>query len=164
MPYEVPRSKRSLKQNQFEFTVPNDPTPDRVYTIPLPQFIKPSLLSSAPTDAMFQMIQDLFPGSNLPLEARLKLEQEHTAALEQQLREVDLEPVKRSVPKPTPGVLEMFEGLDQLMALIDAWQKAGQLDLGESKDSLSTSPTTPAQSDTSSSASATPSTSSSLES
>ncbi len=44
MPYQVPRSKRSLKQNQFEFTIDGDTEPERIYSVPLMQFITPSVL------------------------------------------------------------------------------------------------------------------------
>lgn len=38
--FEVPRSKRSKSQNQFEFRFPDD---DRTFNVPLLQYIRPAL-------------------------------------------------------------------------------------------------------------------------
>lgn len=45
MPYAVPQSRKSIAQNQFEFTLPADP--ERVYSVPLLQYLKPSFLLAA---------------------------------------------------------------------------------------------------------------------
>lgn len=41
MPYQVPPSKKSLKQNRFEFNMPGD---KKVYSVPLLKFLKPDLV------------------------------------------------------------------------------------------------------------------------
>lgn len=44
MPYTVPPSKKSQKQNLFEFCLPDS---DQVYAVPLLQYLKPSLMLAA---------------------------------------------------------------------------------------------------------------------
>ncbi|MFJ4166287.1 hypothetical protein ACIPY5_12085 [Microbacterium sp. NPDC089698] len=41
MPYEVPQSKKSLKQNRFEFKLPGD---KKLYSVPLLQYIRPAFI------------------------------------------------------------------------------------------------------------------------
>lgn len=42
MVYKVPKSKASIKQNRFEFEMPDDP--DTTLSVPLLKYLKPSLV------------------------------------------------------------------------------------------------------------------------
>lgn len=63
MPYEVPRSKKSLKQNRFEFILPGA---KKVYSVPLLKFLKPDLVMELDTlsegMAMRRLLQSEMPG------------------------------------------------------------------------------------------------------
>src|SRR3954471_7210778 len=56
MVYQVPKSKKSLKQNKFEFTIAGDPDEGRVYSLPLLKYISPALArrlgSESPVEGM----------------------------------------------------------------------------------------------------------------
>lgn len=117
MVYEVPASKKSLKQNRFEFDLPpvkGQPAhgkpedddyrpaikalPKRRVSVPLMKFLKPVLVlemdSQSPALAMKNLL-------------------DHEA----------------------PDVLARIEDLDQLQGLFQAWGEASGLDLGESEAS-----------------------------
>lgn len=117
MVYEVPASKKSLKQNRFEFDLPAvkgrpakgklgdddyEPgvaaKPKRRMSVPLMKFLKPQLVLDM--DSMSQGLA-------------MKTLLEHEA----------------------PGVLARIDDLDQLEGLFRAWGEASGLDLGESEAS-----------------------------
>lgn len=66
MPYEVPQSKKSLKQNVFEFTFPRS---KKVYSVPLVKYIRPGLAIEIGELGEVEMVKRLFeefaPGQNL---------------------------------------------------------------------------------------------------
>lgn len=63
MPYAVPPSKKSLKQNRFEFTLPGS---KKIHSVPLLQFIRPAFIRDyAQLDAnefMVKFIDAELPG------------------------------------------------------------------------------------------------------
>lgn len=65
MPYQVPPSKASIKQNQFEFKLPGD---RKTYSIPKLQYLKPSLIdrfedgSTPKTDLLRSIFDHYHPG------------------------------------------------------------------------------------------------------
>jgi hypothetical protein len=63
MPYEVPPSKKSLKQNRFEFVLPGS---KKVHSVPLLQYIRPAFIRDyAELDAnefMVKFIDAELPG------------------------------------------------------------------------------------------------------
>lgn len=75
MPYEVPQSKKSLKQNQFEFKLPGD---RKTYSVPLLQYIRPAFIRDyAELDAnefMVKFIDAELPGVLDKLEDSEQLE------------------------------------------------------------------------------------------
>lgn len=68
MPFEVPKSKASLKQNRFEFNFPGE---KKTYSLPLIKFLPPwlALRFKEATDVDEQTFRDLFdviaPGEDL---------------------------------------------------------------------------------------------------
>jgi hypothetical protein len=63
MVYEVPVSKKSLKQNRFEFTLPGS---KKVHSIPLLKFVKPSFIRDyadlEETEFIIKFLDDTIPG------------------------------------------------------------------------------------------------------
>lgn len=63
MVYQVPKSKRSLKQNVFQFTMPGD---DTVYSVPKLQFVRPALVTriegGSKVDAVKAVTDEYVPG------------------------------------------------------------------------------------------------------
>jgi len=62
--FEVPASKASVKQNQFEFKIPGD---RKTYSIPKLQFLRPSLLREMDSmknqvDRVYALIENYHPG------------------------------------------------------------------------------------------------------
>lgn len=45
MAFAVPKSKQSIKQNRFEFTLPDDPK--KIYSVPLLKFLRPAFILQA---------------------------------------------------------------------------------------------------------------------
>lgn len=80
MVYAVPESKRSIKQNQFEFTVPGD---RKKYTIPKAKYLtvgQIEMLSTKDTEVTLTDVLDLI-GDGPAKEAARKLDQEQLANL-----------------------------------------------------------------------------------
>lgn len=63
MVYEVPKSKASIKQNRFEFVMPDDP--DTTLSVPLLKYLKPSLVFELngvdQTQAVRRMLEEYHP-------------------------------------------------------------------------------------------------------
>ena len=62
--FQVPASKASIKQNQFEFKLPGD---RKTYTIPKMQFLKPNLIDELDpekpkTDVVKSILEHYHPG------------------------------------------------------------------------------------------------------
>ncbi|MFL2002014.1 hypothetical protein [Microbacterium sp. A1-JK] len=94
--FNVPASKASIKQNQFEFSFPGS---KEVLSVPKLRFLKPGLMREL--DSSVNKIDRVY----------LLLEHYH------------------------PGVIDNFEGLDQLEAFYTAWAEASGISMGESSDS-----------------------------
>jgi hypothetical protein len=62
--FEVPASRASVKQNQFEFKIPGD---RKTYSIPKLQFLRPALLRQMDSmknqvDRVYALIENYHPG------------------------------------------------------------------------------------------------------
>jgi hypothetical protein len=58
MVYAVPKSKQSIKQNRFEFTLPEDSK--KVYSVPLLKFLRPALILQAESISEIAFARMLF--------------------------------------------------------------------------------------------------------
>lgn len=57
MVFQVPASKASIKQNRFEFELPDEP--GKVYSVPKLRFIKPELIAGIETKTKLRAMLDL---------------------------------------------------------------------------------------------------------
>lgn len=109
MVYEVPPSKASHKQNQFPFRVPGK---KKTYWLPKLQYVRPGLAK--------------------PL-AELAGSIEGKPTPDQAMQLFDLQ--MRIFEHYVPGFADLFEGQDQIAALMEAWQVGSSVSLGESSAS-----------------------------
>lgn len=81
MPYEVPESKKSIRQNQFEFMVPGD---DTVYAVPKAKFLPVGVIEKMSTRGAVSIsdILDLFGDGGSPAAVAVRtLDSEQLQAL-----------------------------------------------------------------------------------
>lgn len=123
MPYEVPASKASFKQNRFEFTIwdyddgERIPGSDVTYSIPKMQYIN--------SDIRQRMLE-----VSMPLK---KIIDEGGKPAPEQAAEVTK--IQRELfEKYAPGLYGRIAD-DQLNAIQEAWQEASGIQLGESSAS-----------------------------
>lgn len=116
MPFEVPASKASIGQNQFTFHLPDDPTE---YVLPKMQYINSGIMREM--QALARPLKELVAGGGQPTEEQaLAID-----ALNRQMIEFYLPDFYRKVTD------------DQIKAIIEAWQEASTVELGESSASAS---------------------------
>ncbi|SPT53801.1 Uncharacterised protein [Actinomyces bovis] len=111
MTFQVPASKASIKQNLFEFTLPQD---DKIYALPKMQFLDADL--SADLTALTPRIKAAQDGEGISSDPELLAE---IASLQRQMLE-----------RYVPGIYARMSG-DQVAALVEAWQEASSVTLGE---------------------------------
>lgn len=116
MVYEVPASKASIKQNQFEFKVPGE---RKTRSLPLPKYLPIGWRSKMedagrPIKAAIDAGKDPAP-EDLALLGSLQLEM---------------------LDKYSPGLVDLMDE-EQLAELLKAWQAAGGITVGESVASAS---------------------------
>ncbi|AYN58243.1 tail assembly chaperone [Arthrobacter phage Kepler] len=109
MTFEVPASKASIKQNQFEFKVPGE---RKARTLPLMKFLPLGLRSKMATAAR-------------PIAAAQDAGREPSPAELEQLGTLQLELLE----KYSPGVTDSLDS-EQLGALLKAWQEASGVTVG----------------------------------
>ena len=113
MPFEVPASKASIKQNIFEFTIPGS---KKVYSLPLLQYLNADLATEmAVISPKLQAMQET--GGKDP---------EVIAAVSSWQRKV--------FESYAPGVYAKLTS-DQISALAAAWREASSVSMGESQSS-----------------------------
>ncbi|QOI67659.1 tail assembly chaperone [Arthrobacter phage Orcanus] len=111
MTFEVPASKASIKQNQFEFKVPGE---RKARTLPLLKFL-PVALSGRLSEAA------------RPIAAAQEANREPAREDLAKLGTLQLELLE----KYSPGLTEVLDN-DQLGAVLVAWQEASGITVGES--------------------------------
>lgn len=111
MTFEVPASKASFKQNQFEFKVPGE---RKGRTLPLLKFLPIGLRSKLSDAAQ-------------PIAAAQEAGREASPAELEKLGTLQLDLLE----KYSPGVIDVLDN-DQLGALLVAWQEASGITVGES--------------------------------
>jgi hypothetical protein len=111
MTFEVPASKASLKQNQFEFKVPGE---RKARTLPLLKFLPIGLRGKLSEAAK-------------PLAAAQEAGRQPEQADLEKLGGLQLELLE----KYSPGVSDALDS-DQLGSLLVAWQEASGITVGES--------------------------------
>lgn len=116
MPFEVPASKASIRQNQFSFTLPGDETE---YVLPKMQYVNSDIQ---------RRMQELARPLKSVIEAGGRPTEEQAAAIDKVNREL--------IEFYLPGFYGKVTD-DQLQALIEAWQEASTVDVGESSASAS---------------------------
>lgn len=112
MTFQVPASKASIKQNLFEFTLPDD---DKVYALPKMQYLDADL--SADLTVLTPRIKDAQEGDGLGSDPALLAD---IASLQ-----------RRMIERYAPGVYGRMSG-DQVASLVNAWQEASSVTVGES--------------------------------
>ncbi|WEV59672.1 hypothetical protein OZX67_03805 [Bifidobacterium sp. ESL0728] len=112
MVYKIQQSAAKKPENQFEFQMPDS---DKVYSVPLLQFISPKLILSLGD------VSD--PSSQMTFTQKL-LEYYSTDGM---------------------PLLDLFDDGQQMMDWFEAWQEASTISLGESKASETSSKSTEAQ-------------------
>jgi hypothetical protein len=125
--YEVPASKASIKQNRFEFKMPDG----KKYSVPKLEYIKPSLGMKF---AELEVETDPETG-------------EQSADVQQTMELV------RSVFQtyfPDKDVFGLFEDSEQMADWMNGWTEASGVDLGKSQASPKSSKTTAKRSATTS--------------
>lgn len=110
--YEVPRSKASIKQNRFEFKMPDG----KKYSVPLLQYIKPSLAQK-------------FDESDLSVDENGNLVGGDTKEA------FDLIRLLLDTYFPEADLFAQFEDAEQFGAWMTAWGEASGVTLGESEAS-----------------------------
>lgn len=114
MVFKVPESKASIKQNQFEFTLPGG---KKVYSLPKMQYISSDLR---------ERMQSV--GSALKADVDAGREPSPEAAAE--MGRLQRELFEKYAPELYKKVSD-----DQLEAIQEAWQEASNITLGESSPS-----------------------------
>ena len=111
MPFEVPKSKASIKQNVFEFTIPGS---KKVYSLPLMQYIGADL--AADMSKIAPSVKEMADaGENDP---------EVVAALSEWQRSL--------FERYAPGIYKQLS-TDQIGALAHEWREASTVGVGESQ-------------------------------
>ncbi|AYN56884.1 tail assembly chaperone [Arthrobacter phage Andrew] len=116
MTFEVPASKASIKQNQFEFKVPGE---RKARSLPLLKFVPLGLRSRLAEAAK-------------PIQAAQAAGQDPALEDLQVLGSIQLELLN----KYSPGLVDLVDD-DQLGAILAAWQEASKITVGESRASVS---------------------------
>lgn len=116
MVFQVPASKASIKQNQFEFEVPVSGKKTRKYTVPKMQYISSDL-------------RERMQRASLPLQGLKEGDSVEPAV------QIELSIVQRELfDRYAPGLYELVTD-DQILAIQEAWQEASSVTLGESSPS-----------------------------
>lgn len=68
MAFQVPKAKASIKQNQFEFVMPDEP--DKTLVLPLLKYIKPTLIESLDQGEKLDVVRGLLDAYHPGLFAR----------------------------------------------------------------------------------------------
>lgn len=111
MTFELPASKASIKQNQFEFKVPGE---RKTWSLPLLKFLPIGLRGKLADAAR-------------PIAAAQEAKREPDEADLEKLGGLQLELLNRYAP----GLVDLLDN-DQLGALLVGWQEASGVTVGES--------------------------------
>ncbi|QGZ16906.1 tail assembly chaperone [Arthrobacter phage LittleTokyo] len=111
MVYEVPASKASIKQNQFEFKVPGE---RKTRSLPLPKYLPIGWRSKM--EEAGKPVQAAIDAGKDPSVEDLRL-----------LGSLQIEILN----KYSPGLVDVMDE-EQLSELLKAWQEAGGITVGES--------------------------------
>lgn len=112
--HELPASKASIKQNQFQFKVPGD---RKTWSIPLMQHIPIGW-------------RERFAAAAEPIRTATMAGDQVKPEHLMELGEVQVELLN----KYAPGVLDVLDS-EQLAALLKAWEAASKISMGESSAS-----------------------------
>lgn len=119
MVFQVPAAKASIKQNRFEFQLPGA---KKVWSLPKLQYLSPDLsrrIRTAAIEAQEFIDENGEVRPDAPPEKIAPLSEIQTEILEHYC----------------PGLSALLEGEDQVTALIEAWQEASKVSVGESDTS-----------------------------
>ncbi|KKI16371.1 MULTISPECIES: hypothetical protein [unclassified Leucobacter] len=114
MVFEVPASKASIKQNQFQFKLPDS---KKTYTLPKMQYISSD-------------IRERMQRTSVTLKAAIDAGVEPDPADALEASKIQRELFERYAP----GLYELVTD-DQIRAIQEAWQEASSIELGESSPS-----------------------------